>query len=92
MLKSLSILSRFNHQYAASVNDLASHKHCGKGSGEFGEPQAVDNASETLSVYCNVFIYTIKTFSPFCIIIIITYYRLFFSLFFKVFFAFIILS
>ena len=39
MLKSLSILSRFNHQYAASVNDLASHKHCGKGSGEFGEPQ-----------------------------------------------------
>ena len=57
-----------------------------------GKPQAADNASETLSVYCNVFIYMIKTFSSFCIIIVITYYRLFFSLFFESVFAFIILS
>ena len=36
-----------------------------------GKPQAVDNASETLSVYCNVFIYMFKTFLRFALLLLL---------------------
>ena len=81
MLKSLSIVSRFrqqyavwvndHQQYAVCVNDSAWHKHCNTGSVESGEPHAVDNTSETLSVYCNVFIYMFKTFLRFALLLLL---------------------